>query len=36
MKEESNEVKGNLLRNKALRVIAAIDLRFSEIFEEFL
>jgi hypothetical protein len=32
MKEESNEVKGNFLRLKALRLIAAVELRFSKHF----
>lgn len=28
-KEQSNQVKGNFLREKALRLIAAIELRFT-------
>ena len=35
MKEESNEVKGNYLRQKALRLIAAIELRLRDLFNEF-
>ena len=35
VKYSSNEVKGNLLRDKAKSLIAAIRLRFDPIFEEF-
>lgn len=31
-KEASNQVKGNFLREKALRLIAAIELRFTQFF----
>jgi hypothetical protein len=34
-KEESNEVSGNFLRNKAKALIAAISLRFGSTFEKF-
>jgi len=35
MKEESNEIKGALLRGRAKRLIAALELRFSEVFGQF-
>lgn len=35
MKYQSNEVKGNLLRDKARGLIAGIQLRFSQVFEDF-
>ena len=35
MKEESNETKGALLRDRAKRLIAGIDLRFSNHFKQF-
>ena len=34
-KEQSNTIKGNYLRNRAMRLIAAIDLRFSAYFQTF-
>jgi hypothetical protein len=34
-KEQSNQVKGNYLREKALRLIAAIELRFTKFFHQF-
>lgn len=35
MKEESNENKGALLRGRAKRLIAGVELRFSEVFNSF-
>jgi len=35
MKNTSNEIKGNYLREKAKNLIASIRLRFDPLFEEF-
>jgi hypothetical protein len=35
IKEESNQTRGNYLRTKALRLLAAIELRFADYFREF-
>ena len=35
MKDASNSVKGNFLRERSLRLIAAIELRFTDHFQAF-
>lgn len=35
MREQSNEAKGNYLREKAEKFLAAVELRFTAVFQAF-